>query len=69
MVLDKDKATIAFLNTHIQPMKYDELYEQSKAEFISGYALGVAEERERIAKQFEEAGWHPYVELIRKGGE
>lgn len=29
------------------------------------YELGVQEERERLAKQFDEAGWHPYAEVIR----
>jgi hypothetical protein len=29
------------------------------------YALGVADERARLAKQFDEAGWHPYAEVIR----
>lgn len=29
------------------------------------HAIGVADERERIAKIFDEAGWHPYAELIR----
>lgn len=30
------------------------------------YALGVKDERERIAKIFDEAGWHPYAKLIRE---
>jgi len=29
------------------------------------YALGVKDERERLAKKFDEAGWHPYAEVIR----
>ena len=42
-----------------------ETYEDLEKFAQAIYALGVKDERERLAKKFDEAGWHPYAEVIR----